>query len=496
MGAMKEAARPGLHRGLWAEILALALVYYCVGRLAWLLVPVPGHAVALWPPAGLALGVLLWRGLALWPGVLLGAGLLAAQAILMAKSLPLPRACLLGFGVGVGATLEPILAALAVRRFVQMPPRNAREAVTFAALAGPAPAAIGALISNGVLFWGGQLTRQALAMSIGVWWVGDALGAMVFAPLVLVLSSRAQFPRRSAVVLPVLLATSLAIWVFVRASHWDDRRAQAVLRQRTDAITAAVQRSLTYHLDALRALADFVGNDTKVDAPAFQRVATGAVVRHFAYEALAWAPAPLDRPPVEVALVEPSTAHPALAVGNDLAAIPTMAQKLSASRHSGEALTLPSPEDGKRLWVFVPAPGRNGEQGIQGFFGAALRLDVMIDRAVAEFGREGVAVELLEAGAKRRSLFRMPSTAGGGPYRSLEDGEKVLVVADRSFVLAPVVSQAALNVQRSAEVWVVLLAGMLFVALLEGVLMVAASRQKEAENFDITWPEAQLGRRG
>jgi integral membrane sensor domain MASE1 len=497
MGAMKETARPGLRRGLWVEILALALVYYGVGRLAWLLVPVPGHAVALWPPAGLALGVLLWRGLAVWPGALLGAGALALQAILMSRSLPLPRACVVAFGVGLGSTLEPVLAALAVRRFVQIPPRNAREAATFAALAGPAPAAIGALISNGVLFWGGQLTRQALALSIGVWWVGDALGAMVFAPLVRVIASRAQVPRRSTVVVPVLVATALAVWVFVRASAWDDRRAQAVLRQRTDAITAAVQRGLTYHLDALRALADFVGNDSKVDPAAFQRVATGAVVRHFAYEALAWAPAPLDRPPVQVALVEPGTEHLALKVGQDLAASPAQAEKLSASRHNGEAFTLPSPDDGKRLWVFVPAPGRNGEQGIQGFFGASLRLDTMIDRAVAEFGREGVAVELLEAGSKRRSLFRMPSNAGAGPFRSLENGEKVLVIADRSFVLAPVVSQAALNTQRSAEVWVVLLAGMLFVALLEGVLLVAATRPREAaqDNFDITWPEAHLGRR-
>jgi hypothetical protein len=494
---MKEAARPGLRRGLWAEILALALVYYGVGRLTWLLAPVPGHAVALWPPAGLALGVLLWRGLALWPGALLGAGLLALQATLMARALPLPRACILAFGVGLGATLEPVLAALAVRRFVQMPPRNGREALTFAALAGPAPAAIGALISNGVLFWSGIITRQALAMSIGVWWVGDALGAMVFAPLVLVIGARAQVPRRSRVVVPVLVVSALAVWVFVRASHWDDRRAQLVLKQRTDAITAAVQRSLTYHLDALRALADFVGNDAHVDPAAFQRVATGAVVRHFAYEALAWAPAPLDRPPVQIALVEPSTARPALAVGVDLAASPALAEKLSASRHNGEAFTLPS-DDGKRLWVFVPAPGRNGEQGIQGFFGASLRLDVMVDRAVAEFGKQGVAVELLEAGAKRRSLFRMPANIGPGPYRTLDDGERVLVIADRSFVLAPVVSQAALTSQQSAEVWVVLLAGMLFVALMEGVLLVAATSRREAarDDFDITWPEAQLGRRG
>jgi len=494
MGAKNEAARPGPGRGLWAEILALALLYYGAGRLTWLLVPAPGQAVALWPPAGLALGFLLWRGLALWPGALLGAGTLALQACLMARALPLPRALVLATAVGVGATLEPVLAALAVSRFAQMPPRNGRDALTFAALAGPAPAAIGALIYNVALFWAGLAQRQTLAMSIGVTWVGDALGAMVFAPLVLMLAARAQFPtrRRFLIALPVVLATALAIWVFVRANHWDTRRSEAVLRQRTDAINASVQRSLAYHLDALRALADFVGSDSKVDPATFQRVATGAVVRHFAYDALAWAPAVLDRKPVPVAMVEPSTAHPGLTVGMDLAATPEQADKLYSARHSGEAVSVSSPGEGKRVWVFVPAPGRNGEQGIQGFFGAALRLDLMVDRAVSEFGRDGVAVELREAGGT--SLFRMPASAGAGPFVSLPGGDGTLTVAGRSFVLAPVVSQAALARQQSAEVWVVLLAGMLFVALLEGVLLVAATRPIEVESVDLTWPEARLHR--
>jgi hypothetical protein len=492
MGAWTQAARPGLRRGLWAEILVLALVYYGAGRLGWLLVPTPGQAVALWPPAGLALGFLLLRGLATWPGAVLGAGALALQAVLMTRALPFPRAVLTALALAVSAALEPLLAALAVRRFVELPLRSARHALTFAALAGPAPAAIGALTGNGILFWSGLLSRQDLATSIAVSWMGDALGMLVFAPLVLLLGSarpRIPWPRRAAVALPVLAASALAIWSFVRFAQWDQRRAELVLRQRTDAVTAAVQRSLTYHLDALRALADFVGNDARIDAPTFQRVATGAVVRHFTYEALAWAPAPLDRKPVTVALVEPSTAHPALTAGFDLTADEAMATKLSAARHDGGAVVLPA--DGARLWVFVPAPGRNGEQGIQGFFGAALRLDTMIDRAISELGREGIVVDVREAGPGKRPLFRMPASAGAGSYVPLREAEAPLVIADRSFVLAPAVSRAALVGQQSVEVWVVLLAGMLFVLLLEGVLLVAASRPPALELDDATFADAR-----
>ena len=313
--------------------------------------------------------------------------------------------------------------------------------------------------------------------------MGDALGLVVFAPLVLLLGTgTVPVPgrRRLGVLLPVLATTALAVWTFLRANRWDEQRAEAVMRQRTEAVTKAVERSMTFHLDALRALADFVGN-ARVDPAAFQRVATGAVVRHFAYEALAWAPAPLDRRPVPVELVEPGIRNPGLTVGVDLAADAGFGAKLAAARHSGEALTLPlQPNiDSRRVWVFVPAPGRNGEQGIQGFFGAALRLDVMIERAVAEIGREGVAVELREPGPGGRVLYRAPASAGPGPFVSVH-GEAPLIIADRSFVLAPIVSRAALVGQQSAEVWIVLLVGMLFVALLEGVLLVAAGRHHRA----------------
>lgn len=498
MGVRKQTAHSWRRRELWAEILALALLYYGAGRLAWLLVPVPGQAVALWPPAGIALGMLLWRGLALAPGVMLGAGALALHAILMNRTLPPGRAVVVALAVGVGCTLGPVLGTLAVRRFIALPLRYARDTLTFAALAGPAPAAITALACNGVLFWGGLLARPALAVSIGVSWIGEALGALVFAPLVLLLASGpGQLPwrRRLVVVVPVAVTTAMAVWLFVRASQWDDQRAQAVLRQRTDAITAAVQRSLTYHLDALRALADFVGSDAKIDPAAFQRVATGAVVRHFSYEALAWAPAPLDRKPVVVTLVAPGSAQSGLAAGTDLTADPALAERLSAARHNGEALTLPvaPSDDGRRLWVFVPAPGRGGEQGIHGFFGAALRLDTMIDRAVAEFGREGVLVELRDAGPGGRAFFRMPASAAGGNFVSLH-GQRPLTIADRSYLLAPAVSRAALVGQQSLEVWVVLLAGMLFVGLLEGVLLVATGRPRHEELFDLPLQRAHAER--
>jgi hypothetical protein len=476
MGAFTEAGRSGARRGLWAEILILGIAYYGVGRLAWFLVPTPGQALALWPPAGLALGWLLLRGLAVAPGVFLGAGLLGLQAVLMSRAVPLPRALILAGAIGAGATLEPVLAALAVRRFIELPLRTARHALTFAALAGPAPAAIGALACTGALFWGGLLPRSALASSIGVWWVGDAMGALVFAPLVMLLGARGGLPARQrlSIAAIVLSATAVGIWVFVQAGAWDEARSRTVLRQRATAIAVGVERSLTYHLDALRTLADFAGNDGRLDPTSFQRMATGAVVRHFSFEALAWAPAAFDGRPAVLTVVEPSMLPTSLSVGMDLMADAEVRAKLSTARRTGEPVLLPL--DARRTWVFMPAPGRSGENGINGFFGAVLRLDLLVERAAAEIGGEGVALEFHEGAHGRPLLFRAPASAGNGPFVPLTDIELPISLADHPYVVVPLASRAAVIGQHNPQVWVVLLACMLFVALLQGVLLVGLGR--------------------
>lgn len=55
------------------QTLAVAVVYAALGKLALLLALPPSYASLLYPPAGLALAVVLCMGPALVPGVVLGA---------------------------------------------------------------------------------------------------------------------------------------------------------------------------------------------------------------------------------------------------------------------------------------------------------------------------------------------------------------------------------------------------------------------------------------
>src|SRR5438270_364573 len=81
---------------------ALALVYYATAR-AGLTVATVGHSVTLvWPPTGLAIGVLLMAGMRFWPGVALGAFLVNVTT----PGVPFLAAS----GMALGNTLEAALA--------------------------------------------------------------------------------------------------------------------------------------------------------------------------------------------------------------------------------------------------------------------------------------------------------------------------------------------------------------------------------------------------
>jgi integral membrane sensor domain MASE1 len=90
----------------------LAVLYILTAKAGLLLATLAGPITIVWPPAGFALAALLLGGLRLWPGLALGAALLNA-------SLGLPL--ITTGGIGLGNTLEAVLAVLLLRRLAFRP---------------------------------------------------------------------------------------------------------------------------------------------------------------------------------------------------------------------------------------------------------------------------------------------------------------------------------------------------------------------------------------
>ncbi len=158
----------------------LTLVYFAVGKLSLQLAFVHPNASAVWPPAGIALAALLVFGYRTWPAIFLGAFLVnVTTAGNIGTSL-----C-----IATGNTLEAVCGAWLVNQFAGGTRifDRAQDVFKFAlavivSTAVSPPFAVTSLAVGGFADWANY---RAIWLT---WWLGDATGALVMAPLLILWS--------------------------------------------------------------------------------------------------------------------------------------------------------------------------------------------------------------------------------------------------------------------------------------------------------------------
>ncbi len=180
---------------------ALFMVYFAAGRAGLALAYIHRSASAVWPPTGLALAAFLFLGRGVWPAIAAGAFFvnLTTGGTIWASAM-----------IAAGNTAEGWVGAALVDRFAEG--RNAfarlRNVLRYALLAGIAATAVSASIGTLALRFSGQAAWADLGPIWLTWWLGDATGALVLAPaIVLVLVERAHpLPARKLGELLLLLS--------------------------------------------------------------------------------------------------------------------------------------------------------------------------------------------------------------------------------------------------------------------------------------------------
>ncbi len=186
--------------------LLLAGAYLAAARLGLALDAVSGFAAPVWPPTGLALAALLLGGSALWPGVLLGA---------VAANLWVGAPPLAALAVGLGNTLEAAIAVRLLRRFgFEASLGRVRDVALLGAAALATP-----LLSAGIgvasLRLASVVAADQMWPALRAWWIGDTLGALVVAPLLITFPVRDRRlpgrPRAERLLLVAFTALSIGL---------------------------------------------------------------------------------------------------------------------------------------------------------------------------------------------------------------------------------------------------------------------------------------------
>ena len=175
---------------------ALAAGYFVAARLGLGYASIGESISLVWPPTGIALAALTAWGLRYWPAVALGAFLANAAS-------PVPIAA--AAGIALGNTLESVVGAWLLRRAAGARP-DLDSMVTVRALvlqAAPLAALLSATIGVASLDLAGVLPGAAIQAG-GIWWIGDVLGALVVAPVLLTWLTRPR-PHGARGVLEIVL---------------------------------------------------------------------------------------------------------------------------------------------------------------------------------------------------------------------------------------------------------------------------------------------------
>ncbi len=191
-------------------VLAVGALYVATAKLGLALASRAAQVTAFWPPTGFALFAVLRFGRWAIPGIALGAFVANATA-----GEPLWVAA----GVAIGNTLEAVLGAAILRR-LDFDGRVGRVrdvlALVGAVLVSPL---VAATLGATCLVLGGVQPASAFPGLWWIWWLGDALGGLIFAPPLLAWTDVGPMPRRRGAVVEgaglLLFALAASAMVFM-----------------------------------------------------------------------------------------------------------------------------------------------------------------------------------------------------------------------------------------------------------------------------------------
>ena len=182
--ASRNASNGGAAGALTASVVLrasmLAVLYFAAAKLGLSLEVAQGNATPVWAPTALALVAMLLFGPRMWVGVFAGAFVANATT-------PIPVWA--AFAIAVGNTLEAVVGYKLLRwaRFdVRM--SRLRDVMLLVALGAGISTLVSATIGVTSLLIAGEIDASQYLFHWRVWWLGDAMGDVLLAPVLLSLA--------------------------------------------------------------------------------------------------------------------------------------------------------------------------------------------------------------------------------------------------------------------------------------------------------------------
>jgi len=170
------------------ELLGLAVIYVLTARLGQALAIPPGNITPIWLPSGIILVVVLLRGYSIWPGIFIGAFVGNVWAYLDFNTWNnVGAAVFSGVFNGIGDSLCAVVGAFLIKRSIPVADlfRSSLGTVKFILYGVILGSGISAVFGVSGLALTGFIEGQNYFNRLITWFVGDAVGIIILAPLLL-----------------------------------------------------------------------------------------------------------------------------------------------------------------------------------------------------------------------------------------------------------------------------------------------------------------------
>ncbi|WP_052700420.1 EAL domain-containing protein [Methylocucumis oryzae] len=255
--------------------LFLTFAYFVCGYLGELISIPPSEASPIWPAAGLALAAIFVYGPRALLGVWLGAFLVQIYTFLNTTSVSASLASLsLGAIVSSGATLQAFVGAWLAKQGLHGDNGLVldRNIVRFLLITGPFSCTVSASIGIAALhvldIVSGDTTLEWL-----IWWCGDSLGVMIFAPILLCFigtPTQQWRTRINSIAWPVTLLLLILLVLFYIENQQEHKRISTLFTERVNLLHNALQNEANRLIDTNQTLKALFESSSDVTALEFK----------------------------------------------------------------------------------------------------------------------------------------------------------------------------------------------------------------------------------
>jgi diguanylate cyclase (GGDEF)-like protein/PAS domain S-box-containing protein len=201
------------------EALAIAMVYVGTAQPGFLIAISPGNVTVVWPPSGIALAAMLLLGYRAGAGVWLGS-FLANLLFFIFHDVLATTAVITAGSIATGSMLQAFLAAFLYRRMIgaHIPPglTASFKFMVIAALS----CLLAATVGVGSLALSRAIVRTNYADTWLTWWIGDLVGILVVAPILLVAGYRSWKEQGIKYLIFPLISGTAGLALFTGHNIW------------------------------------------------------------------------------------------------------------------------------------------------------------------------------------------------------------------------------------------------------------------------------------